>query len=290
MDTILIVGEVALPFIALSSTVKLVQHAIQCAQYTSTCKTLLTKSRIAGCQLVWPKDILAGEKALTHTEREHCYTHILPDARNEGFDYEPEVKIYPTIGTNVEDPLRVYGYIYDIGPETLRTMKECITQADLVAIWGTAGVVEVNSFQAGTQGLLDVLATKKPLPPLKEELLTGYWSTSREIPPKYSLVIGDATVEWSRRMLDSDGELSGDLVGAGMISYLDSDSRLLCGLLGMYNSDMLCFGLQYRRALDDEWVYSKRKVEEEEEEEEEGDDEDDDDDDEDDEEDNDDET
>ncbi len=153
--------------------------------------------------------------------------------------------------------------MYDIGPETCRALKEVLGAAELVLVWGTAGVCEVSSFQAGQQALVDSACAKVS----EDEAAPSGEAATRN--PLHTLLLGESAVEWFCRLVDSDGEMGGDLVAAGLVAYTNRNSRLLSGLIGQVDLEPLRSDHLMRPPSADEWVYRKRVVVVEEEDEEE---------------------
>lgn len=232
---------------------------------------------------MWPSDVVQGEDPLKSGDVWKCYDKFEPEARNEGTEYTGDTK---TVNYLLDAPqpddyhlateqghpalkhVVVDGYIYDIGPDTIRAMKDIVSAADLVLTWGTVGVCELSSFQVGQQNLVDVAAVKAP-----PSTVVAVAPQDLTRNPQLSLLLGDSCVEWFTRLIDSDGELKGDLVAAGCVTYANRNSAIPCGVLGQYPSAVLREELKLRPAVEGEWIYSKRVIvpedEEEEEEEEE---------------------
>ena len=82
-------------------------------------------------------------------------------------------------------------------------------------------------------------------------------------------------MEWTTRLIDTDGELNGDLISAGIVRYANRSSDILCGLIGQYSSNIIREStLLSREPVESEWIHSKVVVQAEEDEEEEEDEED----------------
>jgi hypothetical protein len=286
METIFIVGELALPFMSLSGSVLFKKHRSICAEHKSLCTQLVQKARLWGCKLVWPCDVVQGDEAIKSSDRLKCFAKVEPDSRGEGADYEGDLRtsslvladgetddftLATTSQVHSKAPLLPFvvieGYVCDIGPETCRQLKETLAVADLVLVWGTAGVCELSSFQAGQQALVEGASVK-----VTEEAPSAVdWSTLSK-DPLVSVLLGESCCEWFCRFVDSDGELGGDLVAAGAVSFTDRSSALVAGVLGRCKSHLLAKGegaVKLRPCAEDEWVYSKRIVVVEEEEDEE---------------------
>jgi hypothetical protein len=111
---------------------------------------------------------------------------------------------------------------------------------------------------------------------VSEEAPVAVDPTTLSKDPLVSVLLGDSCNEWFCRFIDSDGELGGDLVAAGAVSFANRSSALLSGVLGRCASHLLAKtdgAVRLRPCAEDEWVYSRRVfvVEEEEEDEEEDD-------------------
>lgn len=122
-----------------------------------------------------------------------------------------------------------------------------------------SGVCEVSSFQTGQRSLIaasahikqpdkailqkmssllvtpsietktDPKSKKRTVP---EPLIARAESVLTVIPMKTvrSLLVGDSTVEWYSRILDPDGGLEGDIVGAGIVTYATRKSDVRTSL------------------------------------------------------------
>jgi len=249
VDTIFLTGELALPFVCLSKRYLLAEYA-HCAVYHSVCTSLLAKARMRGCNLCWPSDLVFGDEKVKASDMLKPYENFEPDARGEGFEYEGEGRaVHVSDHAQGQDEGAVEtevirGFAYDLGPVTCAALREALQAADLVWVWGTPGLCEASAFQAGLQCLVE--GTKDD---------------------RKTVLIGDCTVEWFARLLDSDGELNGDLVAAGAVAYLSRDSSVVAGVMGLYPSPLVQKSFSMRTPLADEFVYSKKAIEEEEEEE-----------------------
>jgi hypothetical protein len=295
MDSIYVVGELALPFLCLSKRYSFVHYSADCAKYHSVCTALLAKARMRGCRLRWPSDMLMGDEAIKPADKLKCFLKFEPDARNEGADYDGEAKAFKvsdaeTVGSGTNAVL-LTGYAYDIGPETCASLKESLQNTDLVLLWGPAGVVESSAFQAGQQVLAEFGTTKvqpdapapasaRPTGKAAGNVTSNSAATTAAAAatltknPLRTVLVGDSTVEWCTRLLDSDGELGGDLVAAGCVSYATRDSAVVGALLGLYPSRVLQEMLLTRPTAESELLYSKKIVEVEEEEDDEDEDDD----------------
>ena len=258
VDEIVLVGEMCLPFVALFGRVYLSKHEAVCMENRDVSLTLLQKARLRGVSLTLPVDLIQGDEQLQSSHWIKAFTNIPTDSRGEGTDYEGESKVIAiqdnrsiqdgTFEAQVapvavgDDTIKVDGYIYDIGPESCALLKQAISFADLLYIWGTVGVCEVAGFQngqialveaanqltahAGLEAVLQSPAQLLPMaPPVKDPLRT--------------LLLGDSTVEWFARIADSDGELGGDLPAAGLVTYCCRQSAIHSGLLGLYPANVV---------------------------------------------------
>lgn len=259
-----VVGEMALPFVALNPSVALVQHADKCAAYASTCRAMIRKARLVGCQLLWPEDLLVGEEALTPAQRQGV---INPESRSDGAEYEADAKPFSARTELYGPSLTISGFAYDIGPNTIQSLKESIQASDVVVVWGLCGIVQCGAFQTGSQACIEAISS------MTKTSALAYLADPQNCVRKHSLVVGQSTVEWFRRFLDSDGDMGGDLVSSGLVSYLDARASVLGSVLGRQNSSVLANTMVFRIAEEEEWVYSKVRKEGEEEDDEEEDDE-----------------
>lgn len=293
MDTIFLTGELAVAFLCLSKRYQFQRYSLQCARYHNACAALLAKARMRGCQLRWPVDMVMGDTEVTATDRLKCFEKFEADARNEGADYEGEAKVFKVSDAEVDgggvEPVVLGGYAYDLGPESCAALKAALQGADLVVVWGTAGVCESGSFQAGQQCLVECAAPKPPpeptAVPAKPAANTKGAAASSATPavpaptqnPLRTVLVGDATVEWFTRIVDPDGELEGDLVGAGRVSYATRESSVFTGLMGLLPSRLVQGCLSARAPQQGEFVYSQPKPPAEDDDEDEEDDDEDDD-------------
>eukprot|EP00981_Chlorochromonas_danica_P004746 scaffold954_cov173-Ochromonas_danica.AAC.32 len=265
VDRIALVGEVALPFIALNSSIHLLKHEEVCVKYKHICSILLRKARMCGCILEWPKDLLIGDEALT-TEQKVPTRRL--ESRSDGTEYEAEVKaISVSIDVGAND-LFVRGYAYDIGPATINSIKDSLLTVDLMLLWGVCGAIESSAFQTGTQSIIESMSAI-----VKPSIAAYTADPAQAVDRKHVILLGKSTVEWTRRLLDSDGDMQGDLVGSGLVTLLEADSSLLASLLGGQSSEALVRAAVFRVPEREEWVYSKMKLEQEDEEEDEEDEE-----------------
>ena len=140
----------------------------------------------------------------------------------------------------------IEGYVYDIGPATIRLIEEELMGTDLLLVWGCVGVCEVSLFQGGQRAVVTSAVHKKRFSGAEQSNLdnNGVVTVSN---PMHTLLIGDSTVEWFSRFLDPDGESGGDLVGTGRVSYATRDSRVAVGFLGLLSSNVLETNLLLRR-------------------------------------------
>ena len=73
--------------------------------------------------------------------------------------------------------------------------------------------------------------------------------------PKVTIVLGGATTEWCTRFLDSDGELQGDLIACGAVTYASRRAAIVCGRLAAVPSSLFENGLMFREPDESEWAY-----------------------------------
>jgi hypothetical protein len=268
VDAVYIVGEMALPFIVLLADGKFPDLENKGLQYNSLCRLLLAKARLCGYTLLFPQDILIGEEPLKTEDKLKSYTNIVTESRSEGADYEGETKNI-TLSSLTAESL-TFGYYYDVGSETSKHFSSVASSYDLVFVWGTTGISEINNFQSGQQALVQAFALK-PSSEEQKQVAAGSNADAgvSQLPLKHIVVWGDSTVEWFARFLDSDGELNGNLVGGGFLTFQNRDSSILRAVLSYHASDVMEKGLTYREPVAGEWIYSTRIVEVEEEDEEE---------------------
>lgn len=269
----MLVGELALAFLSASSRCVFEKYKFILSDYHDVCVALMRKAKMKGCRFVLPVDLIVGDLSVSDDDKVKCFQQFDLDARNEGVEYEGETKVFECSGGGAWNddsnakPSAMSGFAYDIGPKSCQVLQDVVATTELLLVWGLVGVCESSSFQSGQAALVTCSSSSNSSSKSDSDVTTRRG-------PLQTVLIGDATVEWYARMLDSDGELDGDLVGAGMVAYSLRTSSILAGAMGMYSSRTLQSKLKLRPSLEDEWVYSQKKLEEEEEEEEEDDDED----------------
>ena len=268
-------GELALAFLSASRRCVFDDkyYKFFLRDYHDVCLALLKKAKMEGCRLVLPIDLVVGDQIVSDDDKVKCFQTFELDARNEGVEYEGETKVIECAAAAWDDdsnaqPSAVSGCAYDIGPKSCRVLQDVVAATELLLVWGLVGVCESSSFQSGQAALVTCSSSKAADSDATES------SSSARRSPLQTVLIGDSTVEWYARMLDSDGELDGDLVGAGMVAYSLRNSSILAGAMGMCSSRTLQSKLKLRPSLEDEWIYSQKKLEVEEEEEEDDDDDD----------------
>jgi hypothetical protein len=253
VDCIAVVGELAVAFLNLNQA--------DYACYTLPCRQLLSKARLCGCTLLLPTDFVVGEdRPALEAAKRKCYDEPSPDSRADGLDYEGETKVYTTQA--LIDSVGGYrGKIYDIGPETVTSITTAATERDLIYVHGLAGVVEINSFQAGHIALAKALC---PQPVAYDSKDPSTFTTTSKV-----ILWGKATVDWFGRILDGDADFEGDLVASGHALYQHRDASLWMSIIGQQPSRLLAQTIKHRPAQDGEFIYSRRRPVEEEQEEEE---------------------
>lgn len=310
-EVIYITGELSLPFLALSEKITLEKHAAACAELKASCTHIMKKAQMRGVQIVLPVDLVTGDDAPKETDRQKCYLKVDKDTRDEGGEYEGEVRVVmlytpppvkqaPVVEAIVPDakgkgkakkvavdtPVAVMetpvfsavehyhvpGYVLDIGPKSIVALKHEVSKCDALFVWGTVGCCELTGFQEGQKEL--VKAAAKLLNAAEEAAMSG----TRK--PLHTMVVGDSTFEWWSRILDSDGENGGDLATFGSVSFANRESILVTAALCLCESPAISAVVR-RDLQSDEWMLDpplppKDQEEEEEDEEEEEEDEDDD--------------
>ena len=63
-----------------------------CVEHREPCKLLRTKALIRGVRLIYPLDLMEGDEPLRAGDKLKCFLHVDPDSRDEGADYEGEVR------------------------------------------------------------------------------------------------------------------------------------------------------------------------------------------------------
>ena len=144
-------------------------------------------------------------------------------------------------------------------------MKSFVSTADLLYIWGTIGYCEVSSFQTGQQTLVTAA----------NQLVVNTEESKQLKNPLNTLLLGESTVEWFTRLIDTDGEMNGDLISSGIVRYANRCSDIFCGLVGQCSSNVMKESIiKLREPIESEWIYSKVVIETEEEDEDDDDEED----------------
>ena len=110
--TIILTGELALPFIALNQRIMLIEYRTLCAPYQVVCAHLCLKARAHGCQLVLPQDLLTGDLPISSALKQRCYEIIDKDSRDDAPDYEGETKVM-VIGLKEKEPVSVVAPVAD---------------------------------------------------------------------------------------------------------------------------------------------------------------------------------
>jgi hypothetical protein len=270
---IFIVGEVAIPFLALSGRIIFSKYTSLCQEYRDAALALVKKSRLRGVNIILPTDIIEGEELIQLSDKQKCDKYD-NEARDEGGEYEGETKTtylaLPELVSGEEDKIYeniiVKGYVYDVGSETCKLLEKEIPTYSILFVWGTVGVCEISSFQSGQRSLINA------------SVKSGDDEDSvNNMQPLHSIVTGHSAVEWYSRISDPTGEIGGELSKYGRISYSCRESSFICGLLSMQNSSTLKSKLLLRSSHENEFIYNiplKNSEEEEEEEDEEDEDED----------------
>lgn len=297
-DTLMLVGEMAVPFMGLLGHVVLPKYQGLIQSLGKASKALVAKAQMRGVQLVLPVDAVVSEEALPEGLAATTGTKFDPEARDEGAEFEGDTTTLsllppapaeegeaaegeaggeegegeekaeaPSVETG---PTVVNGYIYDIGVNTCKTMASEISHADFVFVWGVPGVCEVGAFQAGQRALVEAVNAIAPADAAAapaegegegEEKADGDEAApepedaSSAVNKPVTVLVGSSTVEWTCRMLDADGELGGDLVVAGAVSYACRRAASMCGLLAGVPSPLLSSGLMQRDPEEGEWTY-----------------------------------
>ena len=312
--TVCIVGELAIPFVAAAnSLLTLGRYADLCAAHWDVCKQLIAKARFRGVRLVLPTDLMVGEEPLKPQDWYRCVDKVEKDSRDEGGDYEDEIKVVslepralqPPPVAEGEEPLPApegfesivtQGYVYDLGPESCKALTREVENCDLLLVWGTVGVCEIGTFQAGQRALVAASVAKvsddaddKPeeaaAPPPEAKKGKGKEAPVAEVAkpavraiPSQCLVVGDAAVEWYARFTDPEGEFNGNIQQAGLVAYAQRESALFTGVLSQYTLPFVT-DVDEREPTEEEFVHNIKEVVEEEEEDEEDEEEDEDEDD-----------
>lgn len=253
-----VVGEMAIPFMSYTKQIHFTKYTDKCNKYLALCKQIIQKVRMRGLKMVLPTDINIGDEAIIQSSSGSS-TVAAGAACDEGLEYDGEtiIRKLADIHDNIVD-----GYVYDIGKESIQTLKESLLSSDFVMVWGTVGMCEYSSFQNGQRTVVDIASqiayTDRPN--------VSYLDKNR---PSQTVVIGNESNEWYSRIIDSDNDYNGDLTGNGIISYSLRQSSIFSGLIGRCSSDYIWKHSVRRLPLDhpDEWIYNGPIVEEEDDEE-----------------------
>jgi hypothetical protein len=261
-NTIINCGEMMIPFLGVMYKKQYVFSKHETGNYNEVCLYLLKQSKLRGTLLLLPNDVLIGDEAVKNLDR--VYEKYDPEARDEGVEYEGE-KTNLALDSTSTTVQKINGHIYDVGSSTCETICDTLKSSNIVLLWGPAGVCESSAFQFGQRCIIESIS-KKPD--------NGEGNTENaESNSKYTIVLGDSTCEWFSRVVDGDGEMGGDLVKYGRVSFMDRKSAPFIGILTMQNSNLLS-NILLRAPNSDEFVYNDVVVNKDEEEEEEEDDDD----------------
>ena len=272
--TIILCGEVCIPFVACTSAVTFKHYSTECSDYRELCGMVLQKAKMRGVEIILPVDVVTGDEPLTSAQLQLCFANIDDSARDEGVDYEGESSVVSLQQPDAETGVIVKGYMYDIGPSTCDIVSSVISSSQLHLSWGTAGCSEISSFQAGHRA---IVAAASP-PPKQDDTALNATNNELKLSP-HNIVIGESNVEWWARIADPEGEFEGYLTKMGMADFVSVYSKPLCAILSNEKSTSL-ISVVRRAAANEEWDYLTALRHEDDEEEEEEDEEDDDDDDE----------
>ena len=264
-----------------------------CAHYRLSCIQIISNARFRGVRVIIPKDVVTGEEPIKTDDFFKCYDKVEKDSRDEGGDYDEDIKTIL-----LENDVKVDGYVFDIGPETIQALAKEIEATDLLVVWGTVGVCEISNFQVGQRSIVNSSAIKiqdeadtKPDAPAAPAVATAPAVDAKGKPiakgtaavaepvavvaapkkksfPAHSIILGDSAVEWYSRIMDPEGELNGNIQKAGIVSYCQRNSSLFVGCIGKFDIP-LCSALPIREPVEDEFIYNKKETVEEEEDEEE---------------------
>mmetsp|Transcript_21320 Transcript_21320/g.39797 ORF Transcript_21320/g.39797 Transcript_21320/m.39797 type:complete len:1535 (-) Transcript_21320:174-4778(-) len=272
-ESIILCGELCIPFIACASGVTFKHYTAACSDYKALCGMLLQKAKMRGVDIVLPVDVVTGDEPLSSSQLQLCFANVDDSARDEGADYEGESSVVSLLPGDDGASVFVQGFVYDIGPVTCDTISPMISGSQLHLSWGTAGCTEVSSFQAGQRAIVTAAS-----PPPKPEEATFDATEKEVIPSPHNVVLGESNVEWWARIADPEGEFEGHLTKMGMADFVSINSKSFCSVLSNERSSLS--SVIRRPSTSDEWDYLtalRHEDDEEEEEEEEEDDEDDDD-------------
>ena len=287
VSSIIIAGELALPFLVIQSNGRVQftneKYFPKFLEFSDPILHLYKKAKMRGVSLMLPADVVVSEDDMSSdTMKARSYEKVDSDSRDEGLEFEGDkttvsliAALQNTVSESTEDEsaavantVEIRGSVYDIGEETTQTIVSTVSESTVFLQWGTVGLCECSAFQAGQKAVTAAVA--KPAVGADTEAATPITN-----PPLYSIVIGDSTVEWYARFVDSDGELGGDLARAGRLSLASRASAPFLGLLTKQKSHALLRVVQ-RPPSDAEFIYYNpipASIEEEEEEEEDEDDE-----------------
>lgn len=262
-------GELIAPFTTAmtSQRVQFAKYSDACGKYRHVVEALVLKAKLHSVEIILPLDILTGEEPISPEAKQRVYTQVDKDARDEGFEYDEDVK---TIALGVSESKVVEGYIFDIGPQAVEQLQQVLKETHMCVSWGTMGICEGSAFQAGQRALVQGSVQRSAVVAGAEG---GVGSDTGSTIPTHTIVIGDAAVEWFCRIADPDGELGGDLMRAKMVSYLQRSSALFTAAMCSMDISALWTALSPRTPLPDECTFVRaafaQEGEEEEEEEEE---------------------
>ena len=211
-QTVILSGELAIPFVSLVYNVTFAQHQILCQSLASACVLILRKARLRGVDLVIPVDFLVGDEPLD--------PKILTGASTEdGLDYPGDVTSCDIVTTATSSQSVVLGYVFDIGKASCALLESALSApSDLLIVWGAVGANEYAFFQSGQGALTTVLLRQTTVVDVHER--TRVW------------LIGESTVRHFTSVIDADEEYQGDISRSPLIDQLSPDSRWFRAILG----------------------------------------------------------
>jgi hypothetical protein len=257
VDNIYISGELMVPFLSSEYKIAFPQYNEIVVKYSTVCQQFMTKARIQGVNVTFPVDIVVGDLPVSN---EIIADSIKPregTGLDDGADYEGDI-LNISISDGTDN--RIEGYVFDIGKESIPLLRQEILSSDMILVWGSIGACEYTSFQDGQRGLVES-ASQVAYDDRSNPLLLD------KNKPSQTIVIGNCSVEWYSRLLDSDKEAGGDLESIGVLAYAQRQSKIMTGLLGLTESKFLAEDVVYRPASSaiDEWVFHSPPKDDEEE-------------------------
>lgn len=252
-----IAGELAVPFVSYSQRCRFTKYLDECHQYESLCGQLLEKARMTGKRIILPVDFSFGDEEIIQSDINANSSQSSAPC-DEGLEYLGE-NLIRSVSDITQSTGIVDEYAYDIGKDSILMLREHLLASDLVLSWGPIGVCEYGCFQYGQRALVEIASQVA----YADRSVISYLDKNK---PSQTIVIGNDCNEWHSRIIDSDCDYGGDLVGAGILAYSMRESNIFSSIVGRYPSNYIQEQVVRRMPLPgpDEWVFNTPAVEDEE--------------------------